>query len=42
MEFILGLYVGLATGYLLRGVVSKLELTIRQYGIPHGPKNRRH
>lgn len=42
MEFALGLWVGLLAGFLMRGLVDRLEITVRHYGSAHGSKTKRH
>jgi len=43
MEFVLGLYVGLIAGFIVRGWLNKIEYKIRHDGIlGHGSKNKRH
>lgn len=40
MEFALGLYVGLAAGFTLRGIVHKLDIRLKDYGANNGGKTK--
>lgn len=40
MEFIVGLWVGIGAGFILRGLVDKLEIELRHFGSKHGSKTK--
>ena len=43
MQFVIGLYLGLVAGFMLRGVLNKLEYTIRHSRtFTHGSKTKNH
>lgn len=40
MEFVLGLYVGIAAGFYLRGIVHKIDFKVN--GMANGSKTKNH